>query len=547
MRSGPVALLGLGLLIQAVALVRHARTLWFYGDDYDFLLRRSLTHDPVHALLVPHNEHWSTLPVIAFRMMFGLFGLGHYLPYALMPIAAHLAIAVLLYAVLRGAAVPAWVASLSTLIVAFIAGGAGAQNTLWDFQIGLLGSGFFGLLALLLLQQDGEGRWWRPLGVAALVLSLLCSGIGLLMVAWACPATLLRRGLLAAVYVGIVPVVVYVVWYLSFGHGHSGAPPANLTIAPLALMGGLAYVWSGALDMAGAGPAVLIALVAAVALPRHGLRFFALAASGLIALVLAYALFGFTRSGLGLTSTQTSRYLYFGVLFCGPAIASGLSALSVRLRDRMWIRPVGWILLGGVAASVGLGQLSLYAGKREAQIGDMRQRLVAAVQLKNSGAVLLSDRPDPTPNPDILIDKLASSSVASTLPAVRPSAKTRLQVASTLQVGVSGTRFPVPSFSAVDVHAGGSATGQQATLSGCTEVDAPTGTWLTFRTGAEGGQVQVTLPVAQVQTQLIDGAHASVPQAWEAAAGRPLYVGASKADVRLRVYLPEGRTTVCPA
>lgn len=35
--------------------------------------------------------------------------------------------------------------------------------------------------------------------------------------------------------------------------------------------------------------------------------------------MLAYALIGFTRSGLGTTSTQTSRYLYFGGLFCGPA------------------------------------------------------------------------------------------------------------------------------------------------------------------------------------------------------------------------------------
>ena len=71
-----------------------ARQLYFFGDDWAFLLSR---HPAWPELMEPHNEHWSTLPMISFRIMFHVFGIDHYLAYAVLAILLHAACCVLLY------------------------------------------------------------------------------------------------------------------------------------------------------------------------------------------------------------------------------------------------------------------------------------------------------------------------------------------------------------------------------------------------------------------------------------------------------------------
>ena len=65
-------------LITILVLGRH---MWFTYDEWDFLAGRRATS--IVDLFRPHNEHWSTLPILVYRGLFHVFGLKTYLPYQL--------------------------------------------------------------------------------------------------------------------------------------------------------------------------------------------------------------------------------------------------------------------------------------------------------------------------------------------------------------------------------------------------------------------------------------------------------------------------------
>src|ERR1700748_655039 len=59
---------GVFLAGEAVALVFYvviSRPMWFYLDEWDFLANRTAWN--VGDLFRAHNEHWVTLPVLAYR------------------------------------------------------------------------------------------------------------------------------------------------------------------------------------------------------------------------------------------------------------------------------------------------------------------------------------------------------------------------------------------------------------------------------------------------------------------------------------------------
>src|SRR5450830_1294346 len=73
-RWGPVVVLVTGLVAAGVLLVQSARQLWFFADDWEFLLTRGTVPGKDLGLFTPHNEHWSTIPILVFRAIFAVFG-----------------------------------------------------------------------------------------------------------------------------------------------------------------------------------------------------------------------------------------------------------------------------------------------------------------------------------------------------------------------------------------------------------------------------------------------------------------------------------------
>jgi hypothetical protein len=70
-----VAVLGVGLVLFPV----FGHSQWFFLDDWDFLADRRATD--LGDLLRPHNEHWMTIPILVYRMLFRLCGLRTYVPF----------------------------------------------------------------------------------------------------------------------------------------------------------------------------------------------------------------------------------------------------------------------------------------------------------------------------------------------------------------------------------------------------------------------------------------------------------------------------------
>ncbi|MDH2414067.1 hypothetical protein [Nocardioides sp. CER19] len=540
--SAPVAVLALGLLVLAGALVAHARKLWFYGDDWAFLLHRSLRDDTLHTLFVPHNEHWSTIPVLVFRTLFALYGAGSYLPYAVMPIAAHLVAAALLFLVLRRAGLSPWVSVLTALTFAFLAGGAGAENTLWDFQVGFLGSAAFGVAALLALQ--GWTRPWRIVAGVALVLALMCSGMGIMVTGWAVLFVLLRRGLVPAVVTGVAPAVVYAVWYLAIGHGYSSAPAADLTVAPQAALNGLADVWTSATGMAGAGPAVMIVLAAVVLLRRHTPDQFALGASGLVMAVGCFFAIGYARSGFGADAlTAHHRYLYFALLMTTPALGLAYQVAADQLRLRPPAALLAWAVAAVVVCWVGLAQAALFAEQRAGAVQTVKNRLVAAREVATSGERLLTDSPDRFTDPDITVDHLLG--VLRGLPrGASATTQARLDARASLQVGVARDSFGLPSATAVS-WSGFSGIGPgDHPLTSCATATAGEGARIGFTSDDAGRQLRVTA-TGPLETGIAAKGGLSALGGWRYGS-EPLYVGVTAPGVRARVYVPPGPVTVCP-
>ena len=108
------AQLGLWVLVvvSGIWLVVRVSKLWFGGDDWFILLDRRVSPGPGQlGLFEPHNEHWSTVPILVFRAFDALFGVREYWPYVLLLVVVHLAIVVLLWHVMVRSAIDPWLAS----------------------------------------------------------------------------------------------------------------------------------------------------------------------------------------------------------------------------------------------------------------------------------------------------------------------------------------------------------------------------------------------------------------------------------------------------
>lgn len=182
---------------------------WFYGDEWSFLTDRSVSLD---GLFRPHNQqHWVTLPVLAYRGLFSVFGLRAYWPYQLLVIALHLTTAALLRVVMRRSGVGAWIATVAA--GAFVLLGPAEDNILWAFQITFVGALVAGLAQLVLADHDGpiDRRDWIGLGVG--LVGLMMSGQAPSLIIGVGLVCLLRRRWKAAVFHTLPLGAIYIVWF----------------------------------------------------------------------------------------------------------------------------------------------------------------------------------------------------------------------------------------------------------------------------------------------------------------------------------------------
>jgi hypothetical protein len=331
-----------------LVLARLGAFQWFMRDEWVFLAQDT---DMPGDLLEPFGAHWVTLPRAVYAVGWQVVGVNHYWPYQGLNVLLHLTIAVLVWVVARRAGASAWLASAAAALLVLF--GPGSQNIVWAFQITINGAVAFGLAHLLL--SDHDGRWDRrdSLGLACGVLGLMCSGLGVTMVAIVVLAVLIRRGPLLALAHGAPPAVVYGLWTLT-EHPSTTSPWGRPNAGQF-----LAWVVDG-LDgslraISAYRPlAVVFALVLVVGMvlawspwDREGLaeaRARLAAPTALLAgVVLFFAITTWGRYRGGASNViVSSRYLHVAAALALPALAVGADALARRWKPQL---PVLVVLL----------------------------------------------------------------------------------------------------------------------------------------------------------------------------------------------------------
>lgn len=372
------ALVGSALIV-CLAILFITSYMNFFWDEWDFI-----SYDrawSMNVLFLPHNEHWSTIPILVWKLLFVLVGLRSHLPYEAALLVAHAAAVLLLFALVRRSSsdLPAFAAALILLVL-----GSGGTNIAWAFQIGFVASVAFGLLAMLLLEVDLPVGWHLFAVSGAVLCSLMCSAVGLAFVAAIAVELLLDKRRRRFLLTLVVPMLAFAVWFLAYGAElpnspgapcptclptgfradiHRGPISVSYLVSLASFVGwGLQATAEGIFGFVGIGAILLPAL--ALLIGWRWVREGRVASwhAGLVAgLVAWFLLTSLGRAQQGPTSAGEPRYIYVGVVFLLPLVVHALRdlpwhgawrpALVVllafalvgnisELRDRLLITPV---------------------------------------------------------------------------------------------------------------------------------------------------------------------------------------------------------------
>jgi hypothetical protein len=355
-------LLAVGLGLLAIPpLLYLGRHLNFAGDEWTWIFERRGWSASVFFL--PHNEHWSTIPLLVFKLLFLTVGLRSYMPYLAALVLVHVATAFLLFLNVRRRAgdIPAFMAMLLLLFL-----GRGWENILWAFQIGFVGSVLFGLLALLLLDRPGRGPLVLIGASVALIAGLMCSGVGLFFLA-AIGAELgldsARRRYLTVL---AAPLLAYVAWHASFGRGSITVVSHRSPLSKESIIGLIGYVPYGVgvalgglfglstdwgVLMFGAVSGLLGAWVA------RARRVSPQLVGPMAGLLAEFILIGLVRSQLGAFEAAAPRYIYIAAVFITLMLMPLLRPLPWR---PAWLGLVGVVFLLVLANSAYMLRLSAH-------------------------------------------------------------------------------------------------------------------------------------------------------------------------------------------
>jgi hypothetical protein len=361
------------LLAAALASIplhlRYGRRQWFFLDEWSFLVNRNLATPD--TLFEPHNGHWVTVPAIVYRVLYQVWGITTYRPYQLAAITMHLAVVLLCWAVMRRLGVRPWIATLAS--ASLILFGTGWGNILFGFQITLTGSVACGFAHLLLADHDGDVDRRDFLGLGFGLIGLMCSGVGVAMIAAVGVAAFVRRGWrVSLLHVG-VPALAYGAWYVLFpSDSDDPARDYSFNLDTFRFVGRLGWAVFDGLGQYGVVGACLVTL-ACVALGWsivHASRAKDLRRAAMpLGLTGGFLAFAFTtaiaRVGIGgVASAASGRYVYVAAALLLPLVALGVELLA---RRQIALALGALVLLAvGVPGNVDLlAHPSLFTGQRD--------------------------------------------------------------------------------------------------------------------------------------------------------------------------------------
>jgi hypothetical protein len=493
------------------------RGLWFFGDEWDFLVQRGMGNGPTNpsSIWFPHNEHWSTLPIVLWRVLFSIFHLGSYWPYLVPLLLAQVAVMHLVWRLCRGAGADPWVSTAAVALLGLL--GAGAEDLTWGFQIGFVASVMFGLLAFNMLDRPS-----RAMGPArhdprlvrrdalislALVASLMCSTIGDAMVVGAAVLAWARLPRRRVFNVICPPVAVYGLWFAVVGHlglaAHSDhVSLATVTDVPNYVLTGLSSALGQTFNLEPAGGALLVGLGLWVAYRSRALWRTAPAVLGLCAAAVAfYALAALGRDA-STVSPSVSRYVYVALALLLPALAVLLSPVPG------WRAATAGAVAFLVLSALGnVGQARTWASARVTLTTGLKTEVFATAKLLGNGVQDVSG-PGAAPIgafPNLTASSLARLERSHLLGDLPLSAQDLVNARTMLAIGTwdgsATTLTGRPLFTGRFDYVTSAHSMVQALPGHCLafdpdDVGAPVQVWLKIPAGEQSASVRVVVPPA---------------------------------------------------
>jgi len=300
-----VALVGLFLAWYLFRLTAHTT---YFIDDWMFFTDRY--EWSFSALLESHNGHLAIVPAFVYICLFKIFGYDHYEVFRLLALLVHLAICFLVADSVRRR--HGWVIATSVGVAVALMGG-GAEVFLWGFPWSFSGGLLFFLIALRCLERanNSHGLLWPLLTCLSVGLSTGSSGTGLGSLAVILMLTLCGANHRRFWWVGVAPLVLYLVWYSRYGG--TGASTYALSTIP----GHVARYGAGSIsgffgvDQRWGWLVLAIVLLLLLKSLRSHRFDVSLLSFPIFALVFWLAV-SLTRGGFG--GYEVSRYLYVGAI-----------------------------------------------------------------------------------------------------------------------------------------------------------------------------------------------------------------------------------------
>ena len=246
-RNPVLVCLGAAVAASGALLIVLGSHLTVYADEWNIvLLRQGVTAGP---FLDPYNGHLIVGVIVVYKVLLATFGMASPLPFHVVSTIVYVLAAVLLFGYMRSR-VGEWLALFGSGVILFL--GAANEDLLFPFQIFFSGAIAAGLGALLALDRDD--RRWDLAACALLVVSTSFSEVGIAFSLGALVrVALAERPWRGRVYIALVPLGLYGLWWLGWGH----TAASDITLHNAA--GTPSYV----VDAAAAGVAALLGLASA--------------------------------------------------------------------------------------------------------------------------------------------------------------------------------------------------------------------------------------------------------------------------------------------
>lgn len=544
-----LVLLAVGLAANALVLLHYSDGIYFWADEFDLLFRRGVIPSEDVGLLVPHSGHLMAAPILIYRGLVGVFGLGSYTPWAVTQICFHLAICVTIALVLRRIGARPAVATGAALLVAWW--GIGANGQIWAAGMNHSGSLLLGLLVVYVVAGPSTDRRAWLVGTVLLAvavtfsLTTVAAGVMAAGFAWS------SRGAAFAVRLVAVPAILLAVWFLVYGR--DGIDEVNGTVVeqsrelsriPNLVWQGLTLTLDNGTGLPGIGPVLVVLVVACLLTARNvptGLV--ALGAAGLVAALVQLSLTAYGRYNDGAELLGSAVYSYITIVLLAPALALTAQVAVTAIRRPAWVTGVVVAVLATAYGAHSLTELRTWHTNISLVSGGNDDLMLGIATAADAGETPLDRNHPDALSPYLLPRYVLAPQIRAALPDRPATPQSRLTAESTFFVGVGEEGYDLTLADDVTVtglEPAGNGTGS------CRSYTASAGAPVVAFATAAGAEVAVTSDSAKLTTTLSRGDLTGPTREWSVTPGVATHVATSASDARLTVtFSAAGSYTVC--